>query len=475
MPRTFRRIRGRTGRRQPLPAPGADDLGICQFAHRVWRRPVDIRSLEDLREADERTLRFTSSGFDTGGMLRPEDAAVYQQEVISHAELVSAVAESTRGAFERLRLLHAYGVLAYDMFTAADDLAHLVMEQALRDRFVEFHQGLVPFEDAHGTVHEVPATSFDALYEEIYAEGRLRKPQRWRLRLRRTGDVIYFDGMLDSLQRWARGEGLLRGQRNRHLEPVLRNFRNHVAHGGGHHLVMPVDSARTISDSAEIINQLWGCSTPGGRLYPAPIHREIQVVAWNSGGSVMSGLASLPPDPQFAEWTCVVVRAVLHDAGLARFDALYETTIYPCDLLWGPDSWDDAAAWLKRAQPAGDDVDVLDRLFLIQDHQGRVYLPRSPDVTAGLDTEEQQGIWYLIRADYPSDAIGHARALVAGQCLTQDGPCARCAAETVGTGSWQEMTDLAASAEPVITPRRPPDVKVPSIRAWPRYFESGKG
>lgn len=89
----------------------------------------------------------------------------------SRPRSLSPAGRHRRGTFERLRLLHAYGVLAYDMFTAADDLAHLVMEQALRDRFVEFHQGLVPFEDAHGTVHEVPATSFDALYEEIYAEG----------------------------------------------------------------------------------------------------------------------------------------------------------------------------------------------------------------------------------------------------------------------------------------------------------------
>src|SRR5690242_19873185 len=95
-----------------------------------WRDPMDIRSLEDLRQADEQTLRFIPFGFDTGGMLRPEDAAVYQQEVISHAELIAAVAEGTRNTFERLRLLHAYGVLSYDMFTAADDLAQLVIEQA---------------------------------------------------------------------------------------------------------------------------------------------------------------------------------------------------------------------------------------------------------------------------------------------------------------------------------------------------------
>ena len=57
---------------------------------------MDIRSLEELREVDERTLRFSSRGFETGGKLRPEDAAAYQQEVISRAELVPAVAEGTR-------------------------------------------------------------------------------------------------------------------------------------------------------------------------------------------------------------------------------------------------------------------------------------------------------------------------------------------------------------------------------------------
>ena len=165
-------------------------------------------------------------------------------------ELVPAVAEGTRNTFERIRSLHAYGVLSYDIFTAADDLTHLVIEQALRDRFMEFFEGIVPFEDARGAVHEVTAATFDALYREIHMENRLRRPRRWRLRLRRTSELIYFDGMLDSLLRWARGEGLLRGQRNRGLEPLLKSFsRNDVAHGSGNHLVMPVDSARTISDA----------------------------------------------------------------------------------------------------------------------------------------------------------------------------------------------------------------------------------
>jgi len=436
---------------------------------------VKIKSLDELREADERTLRFTSLGFDTGGMLHPEDAALYQQESLSHAELSEAVAEGTRSTFDRLRLLHSYGVLSYDMFTAADDLAHLVIEQALRDRFIEFHDGTVPFQDAHGTVHHVPAASFEALYEEIHAEGRLRSPQRWRLQLCTTGKRIYFDGMLDSLLRWARVEGLLRGQRNRQLEPVLKKIRNDVAHGSGHHLVMPVDSARTISDAAEIINHLWGSSTHGGRLYPAPIRRIIQVVAWAPGGTVMSGPASRPPDPQSAGWTCAVVRAVPHDEGLMRLDALYESTTYPCDFVWGPGTWKDASAWLEQEQPPEDEVDVLDRLFLVQRHNGRIYLPRSPDVVAGLAEEGRHGIWYLIRADYPSDALRHARAAISGQCSPDTGPCAKCPADSVGAGTCLEMLTLAADTGLVVTPRRPPEIAVPSIRAWPRSFEIADG
>ncbi len=145
---------------------------------------MGIRSLEELRQPDERTLSFTPFGL--GGRMRPEDAAVFQQEVISHAELVPAVAEGTRKTFERLRFLHAYGVLFYDAFTVVEDLAHLVIEQALRERFLEFHGGTVPFEDANGIVHEVLAAKFDYLNDEIHKDGRLRRPQRWRLRLRRT-------------------------------------------------------------------------------------------------------------------------------------------------------------------------------------------------------------------------------------------------------------------------------------------------
>src|SRR5207248_1845696 len=106
---------------------------------------------------------------------------------------------------------------------------------------------------------------------------------------------------LDSLLRWAREEELLRGQRNRALDRPLRDMRDYVAHGAGDHLLMPGDSAQAISDVAEIINQLWGVATPGGRLYPAPIHREVQLIGWSARGNVMAGQVGLPRDGQALE------------------------------------------------------------------------------------------------------------------------------------------------------------------------------
>ena len=432
---------------------------------------VDIKSLDELREVDERVLAFAPLEVALRGRMRPEDAALYQQEAISHADLVPAVGERTRTTFERLRTLYAYGVLCYDLFTIVEDQAHLVMEFALRERFLAFYEGVVPMEDAEGNPHPVQATRVDDLFEQIRKGSRLRGPQRRQLRLRRTSEVLPFDGMLNSLLRWARGEGLLRGQQNRRLEPLLKAFRNHVAHGAGDHLDMPADAARTLSDLAEIINQLWGSDTPGGRLYPAPIRREVQVIAWNPVGRLLSGPANdLPPEPEYKDWTCVLVRAVLHDQGLRRFDAQYETTMYPCGLLWGPGAWQDASAWLKKEQPEPDEVEILDRIFLLQHHENRLYLPRCPDIAAGLPAGERGGQWHLTRADFPHDASRHtSQVLLRGPACSGEGPCQQCAAETLGSGTWQEMLDLATASGTTLRPRAAPDIRAPSLMSQPRY------
>jgi hypothetical protein len=437
---------------------------------------LEIKPLAELQEPDKMTLRFGPMGLETGRMLVADDAALYRQEVISGAHLVPAVAASTRGTFERLRSTYAYGILSYEIFTVVHDLVQLVIEQAMRDRFMEFHHGVVCFQDAAGAVHEIRERTFDEVHDALHSENRLRRPQSWRLPLRRTGELIYFDGMLDSLFRWARGEGLLRGQRNRRLEPLLKTARNYVAHGSGDHLVTPVDTARDINDAAEIINQLWGSATPGGRLFPAPIRREVQVVAWSSSGGVLTGPVGdgLPAD-QYPGWGCALVRAVLHDDRLDRFDALFETTVYPAELLCGPGSWSDASAWLGQYNDEPDEVEVLDRLFAIQHHQDRLSWPRRLDVTAGLTNDSRHGTWQLIRADYPDDAFAHARGVVLGQCSLGTGPCKQCAADSVSTGSWQEVIDLAIRTATPITPRQPPDFRVPMLRAVPRYFDVQAG
>lgn len=447
---------------------------------------MEIKSLKELRKVDERTLKFQPLGL--GGRMRPEDAARYQQEVVSHPELVAEIPQPVRDCFERLRTIYAYGVLCYDFFTVAYDQAQLALEYALRERFMEFYDGTVRFRDKSGGLHAVRADTFDGLFGEI--AGHLRsRDGGWRLMLR-TGEAVRFDGMLDSLMRWARSEGLLRGQRNRMIEPVLKRIRNHVAHGSGYHLQMPGDAARAIGDVAEIINQLWGAPTPGGRLYPAPIRREIQLVGWTKRGDVMAGSvglsrndesaelpaasdlhqASLPGGSRSDDWIWVVVRAVPHDEGLKQFDSLFEVTSYPCETLWGPGTIEEAVAWLEAEQPQADEVDTLDRLFLIQYREDCLYLPRRLEIAASLEEADYAGTWYLVRADSTVDAFGHVRRVVAGgTACSATGPCMECAVTTVGAGKWEEVVRLLTHEHAPTAPRLVPDVRVSSGMRWPRY------
>lgn len=106
---------------------------------------MDIQPLPELQKPDERTLRFSPYGL--GGRMRPEDSAEFQQQVAARHELVPAVADGTRQSFEQLKTIYAYGVLCYDIFTVIHDHALLVFEQALRDRFIDFHHGKATFVD----------------------------------------------------------------------------------------------------------------------------------------------------------------------------------------------------------------------------------------------------------------------------------------------------------------------------------------
>ncbi len=83
-------------------------------------------------------------------MLTPESTADFQQLSIADIELASAVPEGTRESFERVRLFHSYGVLCYELFTITDDLTWIVLEQALRERFIDFYRRQIPIVDKQG-------------------------------------------------------------------------------------------------------------------------------------------------------------------------------------------------------------------------------------------------------------------------------------------------------------------------------------
>ena len=83
-------------------------------------------------------------GLITNGQLRPEDAAEFEQRSIADDELAPSVPDSGARSFDRLRELHAQGVLWYDAFIVVTDLGWVVLELAFRERFIEFYGGSIP-------------------------------------------------------------------------------------------------------------------------------------------------------------------------------------------------------------------------------------------------------------------------------------------------------------------------------------------
>ena len=377
---------------------------------------MNVKTFAELTTPDPRTLRFTPLGLSTSGVLKPEYSAEFQQEVIAGCDLHPDVPEGTRNAFERVRTLHSYGILCYDAFTVADDLAWLVMEQAFRERFVTFFDGQVRFVNVKsGDQATTTVNDFEEVYQAVNRGGSFAS-RAWKLKLV-SEQVMEFRAQFSHLMKWAREEGLLHGQRNRAMEALHRRIRNLVAHPS-YHLVMPPDSARTIHDLAEIINRLWGHSTPSGRLYPAPLDREVLVVAWTEDEAGMTH--TIIRDYQlatFAEpgsWTCVVLRAVFDDEGVWSFNAQYERTNLPAQLFWGPGSPSEALAWINETHPQGDTTDYLDRVFSLRIHKGRASLARRPEVALALPPERRAGRWFIVRADFPNDAFAHVRHIKDG-------------------------------------------------------------
>ncbi|MFE5301686.1 hypothetical protein, partial [Streptomyces sp. NPDC056632] len=390
---------------------------------------------------------------------------IQQTDHDSIQALVDGVAEGTRRRFEQLRHVYRYGLLCYDLFTMVGDAALFVFEQALRDRFIAFHDGTVSVQTAAREVHQLEnLTGYGDFIE------RYKALKGTRIQMGPGRDWAGFNGTLDGLYRWARSEGFLRGQRNRHWEKALAKLRNEVAHPNGFRLDMPVETARTLSNLAEVINRLWGKDTPGGRLYPAPVERRSTFIAWNADtGSVSIGHAeNLRTYAEEDGWQYVIVQAVFEpgvaeDPDLFHFDTLFEHTTYPCDLLWGPGDRAGALHWLDRNPPIADTRDHLDRIFLVRHEGDTLYAPQRPEVAAGLPDTECGGTWFAICADFPTDAFVHARASIQDGALQHPaaGECRHCHAETLKKGTWRHALEAARQAGASVEPVRPPDERTP--------------
>jgi hypothetical protein len=363
--------------------------------------------LRDLQTPDEASLAFNSFGL--GGRLEPEHAADFQAAAIARAVLAESVPDDVRNNFDRARKLHLHGVLEYEFFTAAGDYALLVLEGALRARFLAFYSEGIPLTRA-GEEQLLRASTFD---DVLAARG---------------AKLCGADGAThplplgaDALLSWARREQLLGGTRAKIIEGVLSERRNHAAHPVGHAINMPVDSARTLRDVAEVINKLWGYDAPGGRLFPAPVARtpRVAAVAPDGGGACAMRLEQVPEACERERtWDYAVFLAVEDErliepgrGGSIGFSHQpgFQTTRFPCEMIW-QGGWEDLMQAIEHGAFAGldDAVEHLDRLFLIRVRQGKNDLARSPSDLLALD-EPPRGQWYAVTADEPLDAWVHVR------------------------------------------------------------------
>lgn len=428
---------------------------------------MDTSDLATLTEPSEATLAF--------GFIRtmaPDDQVRHIQSMVATADLCSEVPDDLRASFDRLRRIFAYGLFYYDTFTAVYDLTWLTMEQALRERFVTYYEGHIPLVSSKlGQEKVLDVDNFQQV-QAAFSRGGPCAKDGWTVKVSTTGAPLEglrpFRGSLVQLQRWARQEGLFRGQRNAKLEVIYRHFRNWAAHPH-RHLVMPMDAAGAIHDLAEIINNLWGHPTPGGRLYPSPLRRSARIVGWTPVATG-SRVEMLPDhlatwsEPE-ADWQFVVVLAAEQDSSLMEFDPRYEMTDLPSQLIWGPGSRAETLAWLRSNEVPGDEVTYQDRVFAVRRTANQTYLPRRPGVALGLSEERRAGTWYLIRADAPLAAFSHVRHKgILADCQQGDA-MEGCQVEELYEGSWAGLEGCLRSLSLPTSPEDSAQIWLPGWQA----------
>jgi hypothetical protein len=410
-------------------------------------------TLEELCQPDQTSLIIAPLAF-PGPRTDPGVAARSYQLAIARAILVDEVPENTRKLFDRVRSVYTYGVLSYELFTVAGDMSWLVLEHALGERLVTFYDGTIPLvRSKSGERRTLSAPSFRAIYDTLNDWWRRRgDSDPWQVELRSTGRPFRLSPSIRGLFQWARAEQLLHGQRNRRLEMIYQKLRVAAAHPV-YHLQSPDTAARNLNDVADLINRLWGRTVAGGRLYPGPVEREVLVIGWSEAGSsiveipattfVLQSPSHSPVGPSDAY---IVIRGVRFGDRFFEYNAGWESTAYPTDFLFGPAGEAAVRAWLQTENPQPDKVEFLDRLFALRIAEGRVSLPRRPDIVLGLPPTRWAGTWWLIQADHPLDAFAHVRHLNGGNSCKL-GSEHGCAVEEIFKGPFEELREKLATIE----------------------------
>jgi hypothetical protein len=368
---------------------------------------VDVPSfLRELQTPDEMSLVFNPVGF--GGRMEPADAAIFQKESIASAVLCAKVPETIRENFERARKLHLYGVLEYEFFTAASDYALLVLEGALRIRFLSYYDNRIPI-IRNGKEEMLPAEDF----------GAVRKVVR-SAKLRGSDGVHRLPIGARALLSWARRERLLPGSETQRVDAALSALRNYAAHPDGRYVHGPPDSARTLRDVAEVINASWGHRVSGGRLFPAPVARvpRVAALALNGNGASEMGLQHVPTldarerESHFGVFLAAVDEKLTQREGdkwVFTYRAGMQRTVFPCEQLWEGNYTQLAEALGNGAfSERGDAIEHLDRLFFICLSGDTLDQVRSPADLLALDPIPP-GRWYAIVADSPHQALAHVK------------------------------------------------------------------
>jgi hypothetical protein len=368
----------------------------------------------------------------------PEVSARFLADVMNAFVLPADIPSGVTSQFDKLKAMFCDGLFRYESFTQADRDTYRILEVALKARFLEHYGRELPV-IVEGNPESRTVGSFDDVYKILGG----RRPGKKAV----LNAHPRFNGSFRALLQWAREEYYLYGQRNRLREGAMVDLRNDMQHGEHDTVLMPPDAARSIHLTFEMICRLWGHQGMPPFAYPGLLPRTPWVVGLGptqgeatcfpiDHGALVSELAA-------PGWTWHVVLAVVDGELLQWRPSEVELLSIPVRQLWGPGSWAELKAEVARSASTwpADAVDILDRLFYFRVIGQETEMPRSGEQVKGLRDRRREERWLVVRADYPGDALGHARSALDGTHSLQ-GPCKQmCPAEGVLPLARRETID----------------------------------